>query len=292
MRIEQTRVLQASSGAFEGVTDFVVQGDTIVTLSERSNSIHVVEAAWQGSSSYFYRGEQSFSGVRASDVDLQALRVIGDDVTVMITQASDAILSLSWDNSTQARPEWTRLPSVNSDSEAGRSFDPLGQSYIAATDQGGLRWVGAYTGQQISYTAPSQITVPEARIDLSGFLVTEVLGRRFAFGYSESDGAIVSYFIGPNGVIRARDVLDTDDAFFAGRPHALEVAHFEDRSILIIADSQTGAISTVKVNEWGGCSICMTSMIAATRGLPISQRWITPLWADGILLWRAVQMMG
>ncbi len=251
MQVNKTRVLKATNGAFDGVTDFLVYGDTVVTVSERTRSLYVVE---EFSNTFYYvgRGEYDLSAPRMEDVDLQALRVTGDDVTTTITQSNEAILTLSWDYKTTARPTWDSVNTPATDTGQRQSFDPSGEYYMSLDQDANLRWVNAYTGQVIDTAPALPLGFVDVPIHLSGFLIADVLGRKFAFGYSEEDGAIISYFIGPNGIIRPRDILDSEDAFFAGRPHDLEIAHFEDRSILIIADSQTGALTTVKVNEWGG----------------------------------------
>lgn len=251
MQVNETRVLTTTSGAFDGVTDLLVYDDTIVTVSERSQSIHVVEEHFD-TSYYMFRDEQEFSGTRSVDVHLQALRVTGNDVTTTVVQASDAAFTLSWNSATTTRPVRSDMTTMGTQADQHRSFAPDGQFYMSLDDTGTLRWVHAYTGQVFDTSPTAPVGFSDVPIHLSGFVISDVMGRRFAFGYSEEDGAIVSYFIGPNGVIRPRDILNSDDAFYAGRPHALEIAHFDDRSILIVADSQTGAISTVKVNEWGG----------------------------------------
>ena len=94
MQVNKTRVLKATNGAFDGVTDFLVYGDTVVTVSERTRSLYVVE---EFSNTFYYvgRGEYDLSSPRIEDVDLQALRVTGDDVTTTITQSNEAILTLS-----------------------------------------------------------------------------------------------------------------------------------------------------------------------------------------------------
>ncbi len=94
MQVNKTRVLKATNGAFDGVTDFLVYGDTVVTVSERTRSLYVVE---EFSNTFYYvgRGEYDLSASRMEDVDLQALRVTGDDVTTTITQSNEAILTLS-----------------------------------------------------------------------------------------------------------------------------------------------------------------------------------------------------
>jgi hypothetical protein len=56
--------------------------------------LYVVE---EFSNTFYYvgRGEYDLSASRMEDVDLQALRVTGDDVTTTITQSNEAILTLS-----------------------------------------------------------------------------------------------------------------------------------------------------------------------------------------------------
>lgn len=105
--------------------------------------------------------------------------------------------------------------------------------------------------------AKSTINLPnagwsEADLDLDDFFVGKVGGKTYAFGTSSTDNAIASYFIGAQGKVHARDVLDAQDGFYCEFPKVYDLVQMGDMSYLLIGDPIMDRFYVIKVNEWGG----------------------------------------